>query len=279
MDESRSAGTVEKVTAGRAKPESPQTESPQPESRLESQQAGAVRSAASPPAASQSAASQSAVSEPDATKSDAPKGTAVLVHGLWMPGWETWLLRRRLEAAGYATTGFVYPTVGVGLDANVEQLAAFAEGLPSGPVHFVGHSLGGALVVKLFERHGFEGDGRIVCLGSPLNGSRPGAVLDAHPLGRRIVGRCIHDLLACGACSRWSGARELGIIAGDVPLGFGRLLGGLPSPNDGTVAVDETCIAGLADHIVLPVSHTGMVFSAAVAQQTAHFLQNGKFKR
>ena len=207
----------------------------------------------------------------------APQGTVVLVHGLWMPGWETWVLRRRLAAAGYSTTSFVYPTIGVGLDANVDRLAAFADELPPSPVHFVGHSLGGALIVKLFERHRVERSGRIVCLGSPLTGSRPGAVLDAHPLGRRIVGRCIHDLLACGACARWSGARELGVIAGDVSLGFGRLLGGLASPNDGTVAVEETRLPGATDHVVLHCTHMSMLWSRAVAEHVVTFLRSGRF--
>ncbi|MBN1240913.1 MAG: alpha/beta fold hydrolase [Gammaproteobacteria bacterium] len=207
------------------------------------------------------------------------KGTAVLVHGLWMPGWETWLLRRRLEAAGYRTTGFVYPTVGCGLDENADRLAAFAEQLPQDPVHFVGHSLGGALIVRLFERHGVGRGGRIVCLGSPLNGSRPGRLLDAHPLGRRIVGRCVHDLLACGGCDPWNGMRELGIIAGDVPLGMGRLLGGLASPNDGTVAVEETRLAGATDHVVLHCTHMSMLWSRPVAEQVVRFLQAGRFDR
>jgi pimeloyl-ACP methyl ester carboxylesterase len=206
-------------------------------------------------------------------------GTVVLVHGLWMPGWETWLLRHRLEAAGYSTARFMYRTVGVGLDDSTDELAAFAAGLPGEPVHFVGHSLGGALAVRLFERHRFERRGRIVCLGSPLKGSRPGAVLDSHTWGRRIVGRCMHDLLACGGCARWSGARDLGIIAGDVSLGFGRLLGGLASPNDGTVAVDETRLAGATDHVVLHCTHLSMLWSRAVAEQVVCFLRSGHFER
>ena len=34
---------------------------------------------------------------------------------------------------------------------------------------------------------------------------------------------------------------------------------------------------GIKDHVVLPVSHTGMVFSTLVAQQAARFLRDGRF--
>lgn len=200
----------------------------------------------------------------------------VVVHGLWMPGWETIFLRRRLEAAGFKTHPFVYPTVGCGLDENADRLAEFASALP-GRVHFVGHSLGGVLVLKLFERAPFERAGRIVCLGSPLVGTRAGRVLDSSPLGRRIVGRSIHDLLECGGCKPWSGATDLGIIAGDLPLGFGQLLGGLEKPHDGTVSVSETRLPGATEHIVLHCTHLSMLWSRAVAEHVVRFLRHGTF--
>ena len=51
----------------------------------------------------------------------------------------------------------------------------------------------------------------------------------------------------------------------------------LPEPNDGIVAVAETVIPGERDRIILPVSHSGMLVSRAVATQAAAFLRNGKF--
>lgn len=49
--------------------------------------------------------------------------------------------------------------------------------------------------------------------------------------------------------------------------------------NDGTVLVEETILKGSADNLLMPVSHTSMVFSTAVANQVAHFLKHGKFDR
>jgi hypothetical protein len=87
----------------------------------------------------------------------------------------------------------------------------------------------------------------------------------------------MRDLLNSGAVPPWSGARDLGVIAGRLAFGFGLLLGSLPRPNDGTVAVDETKLEGTKDHIVLKVSHTAMLLSRGVAVQAAHFLRHGRF--
>jgi hypothetical protein len=67
------------------------------------------------------------------------------------------------------------------------------------------------------------------------------------------------------------------VIAGDLGFGLGRLVGTLGGASDGTVLVEETQIAGVADRVVLRVSHTGMLFSATVAQQAGAFLRTGRF--
>jgi hypothetical protein len=45
------------------------------------------------------------------------------------------------------------------------------------------------------------------------------------------------------------------------------------------VAVSETALAGATDQIVLPVSHSSMVFSGVVVAQTVAFLRAGRFER
>jgi hypothetical protein len=47
--------------------------------------------------------------------------------------------------------------------------------------------------------------------------------------------------------------------------------------HDGTVAVAETQLDGLADHVVVPASHSGLLFSEEVARQAAAFLREGRF--
>ena len=200
----------------------------------------------------------------------------VVVHGLWMPGAETAVLRRRLAAAGFTPYVFRYRSVSKGLDENARDLAALVRTLPGGPVHFVGHSLGGVLILRMLEIFPELQRGRVVCLGSPLTDCSAGRALGAWRFGRAIVGKSILEHVTRGCCGEWRGASEVGVIAGNLALGFGRLVANVPSPNDGTVAVAETRLPGAA-HIVLPVTHLSMLWSAPVAEEVVAFLRGGKF--
>ncbi|HEU4617529.1 MAG TPA: alpha/beta hydrolase [Gammaproteobacteria bacterium] len=211
----------------------------------------------------------------------APTETVVVAHGLWMPSWVTAVLRGRLEAAGFATAAFSYASVTAGLEENAVRLAAFAAALPRSRLHFVGHSLGGVVAATMLGRPGLGRErldvGRLVCLGSPLVASHCASVLLAHRPTRRVAGHCLADLVAAGGLRHWQGPFEIGIIAGDIGLGFGRLLGGLPPPHDGTVAVAETRLPGATAHRVLHETHTSLLWSAEVAAETVRFLRTGRF--
>ena len=63
------------------------------------------------------------------------------------------------------------------------------------------------------------------------------------------------------------------------PLGFGRLFASFKEDNDGTIAVSETRIDGATDHLVMPVSHKGLLVSSDVADQIGSFLKRGEFLR
>lgn len=202
--------------------------------------------------------------------------SVVIAHGLWMPGTETILLQRRLRTAGFEPRLFRFHTVSVGLDENVEQLADFVSTIPGG-THLIGYSLGGVLSVCLGARPDTPPLGRIVCLGSPLNGSGAGRRLARTALGRRVLGKSMLDLNERAPLPAWSAPPELGVVAGRLGVGVGRLLGGFALPNDGTVAVEETRLPGLSDHIVLPVSHTTLLFSRAVARHAVEFLNHARF--
>jgi pimeloyl-ACP methyl ester carboxylesterase len=204
--------------------------------------------------------------------------SVVTVHGLWMRGTSMGVLRRRLEPNGFRFSHFSYPSVAGSLLESAAALAAHIGEVPGDTVHLVGHSLGGVLICAMRESHLPARVGRVVCLGSPLRGSRTAARLARWPGGQRLIGRCLADVHVRGGFSTWRAGVDVGSIAGRIPLGVGRLLGPFPEPNDGTVAVAETVIAGLTDHVVLPVSHVALLWSAQVAAQVEQFLQHGRFR-
>lgn len=203
----------------------------------------------------------------------------VVVHGLYMPGSELFLLRRRLERAGFAASQFRYRTLSHDVDRSAAFLAEHVANVPGDTVHLVGHSLGGIVMLKMIERHGAERIGRLVSLGSPFRGSLSAENMCRLPGGRYLLGRAMAQAGEEAAGRRWDGVRELGVIAGDRAWGMGRLLGPLPKPNDGTVTVAETRLPGATDHIVLPVTHLSMLWSRSVADEVVAFLRNGRFDR
>jgi pimeloyl-ACP methyl ester carboxylesterase len=204
----------------------------------------------------------------------------VYVHGLWLTGIEGGLLRTRLATELHVDTrAFSYASVKSSISSNAEALGTFLSALRADTLHLVGHSLGGLVILKLFESGAADRlpAGRIVFLGSPLSGSRAALNLARLPFGRILLGRGIHEELLSPRERRWRGQRELGVIAGNLSLGLGKLVGVRGAPNDGTIFVDETRLPGISQHLVMPVSHTGLPFSKSVASQTAAFLRSGTF--
>lgn len=205
------------------------------------------------------------------------KEIVIVVHGLWMTGIDMLLLRRRLRRCGYEVVQFTYPTMRNSIDANAVRLHEFTRTLESksASIHFIGHSLGGLVILRLFQDYPERHPGRIVLLGTPCAGSYVARRLVSY-MGRWLFGRSLEQgLLSDAHC--WDGNRDLGVIAGNLSFGGGRIVRGLPRPNDGTVAVQETYMSGMTEHITLPVSHTGLLFSKKVTQQTCAFLKTGRF--
>lgn len=205
------------------------------------------------------------------------KDAVIVAHGLWMPGWETAPLRRRLESAGFDTHLFRFRTVNATLSQNAARLERFSREVPGDRLHYLGYSLGGVVVVEMLSTYHPAREGRVVCLAAPLRGTKTGADLARFDLGRRLVGRSIEELLDRGGLSPWSEPRDLGIIAGRRSFGTGKFFGSLPRPNDGTVAVEETRLEGARDHLVVPQTHTSIMYSPAVMDQIVHFLREGHF--
>jgi pimeloyl-ACP methyl ester carboxylesterase len=199
----------------------------------------------------------------------------LVIHGLWNQGPESVLLRQRLQADGFRPEALRYASVAGHVDEIVARIAEQVTALGPGPVHLVGHSLGGIMILNTLEQHPDLSAGRIVLLGSPVGGSAAARAFAATPLGSVMIGTVLPAALSRPYAA--PAGHEVGMIAGNRPVGMGRLFADLGGPSDGTIAVSETRMAGLADHVILPVTHTGMLFSAEVANATSRFLRHGCF--
>lgn len=194
-----------------------------------------------------------------------------------MGGWVCQPLKFFLQRAGFEVFLFSYPSTREPLGANVQRLARRVAALGERRLHFVGHSLGGLLVLKYLADFPPARLGRVVTLGSPYAGCHAAERLGAYPLGRRLLGRSLPEW-AEQRPTRWSTPLELGVIAGTRGFGMGRLFApDLPRPNDGVVTVAETAIPGGRECLLLPVSHSGMLVSRRVARAIAAFLRSGHF--
>ncbi len=210
--------------------------------------------------------------------------TVICVHGFWSHGTGMALVKRHLEREfQWDARLFSYPSVKATLDENADRLEKFIrdEGLENS--HIVAHSLGGVVSLRMLSRDNFEFGGRLVCMGSPLSGSRAAQFLSRQNWAEQITGRTLPEGTVESVANTWAGdvcrKIDVGVIAGSVPVGIGRLTGVFDEPNDGTVALAETQLDGARDHITLAVSHMGMLISRNVADQAAAFLKRVEFLR
>jgi pimeloyl-ACP methyl ester carboxylesterase len=194
-----------------------------------------------------------------------------------MNGLESFLLRDRLKSAGFAPAVFRYPSLHASLAQVTAALAARLRAAGDA-VHVVAHSLGGLVALETLQESRDLPPGRVVLLGSPVQGSRAARAIAGWSLGPQLLGSLAIAELARAHDRRWSGTHEIGLIAGSRSAGLGRVFADLPQPNDGTVCVDETDLPGAAARVVLDVSHTGMLLSQAVAAATSRFLAHGSFE-
>lgn len=200
------------------------------------------------------------------------------MHGLWLPGEESLVLRHHLaQEFGLELHLFRYFGASESMSDITTRLAALVRELAAPEVHFVGHSLGGLVIYRLLERSPDQPPGRVVFLGVPSVSSRAAASAGVFAPLAHLMGPTVQAELLTPQERRWSHARQLGIVAGNQPLGLGQFLAHFDEENDGTIAVSETRLPGATDHIVLPVSHIGMLLSARVAQETGEFLTKGRF--
>ena len=200
----------------------------------------------------------------------------VLAPGLWMPGMAMALLAARLARAGYVPHVFAYRGRSP-LEGNVARFARFArEALAGRPGHFIGHSLGGVLVLEALNAHEELRVASAILLAAPVRGCLAGRRLASARVGRWMMGAC--GELWQERDALWRRKAPLGIIAGTLPVGLGRALGRLPGPSDGVVRVEETAVDGMTARALVPLGHSLLIVSGAVGRLVERFISAGRFE-
>jgi len=199
----------------------------------------------------------------------------LLIHGLWMKSPVMWPLGRRLAGAGYSVRYFDYPSRG-NFQQSVADLVQEVESADSQEVHLVGHSMGGLLALAAAQELKSQ-RGRIVALGSPINGSAASHWLSGLWFGQAMLGGAAEALHSTLPLALPPPTWECGVIAGTLPIGLGIIAkSSLSGPHDGAVTVEETRLHGAA-HTTMWTSHTGLLLSKPTSEKTIQFLRTGAF--
>jgi pimeloyl-ACP methyl ester carboxylesterase len=208
----------------------------------------------------------------------------VLLHGIGRTHRWLWKLERALQRAGFATLNLDYASRKKPLDllaADIDgAIKRFAREI-DGPLHFVGHSMGGLLARVYIAKYRPERLGRLVMLGTPNGGSeiadhlRDLALYRAYygPAGQQLTTRLDRSLASLPALDY-----AVGVIAGNRSIAPIASLFKVPKPNDTMVSVKSSRLEGMADHVVVRAFHPGLPYNAKAIDQTIAFLREGRFK-
>lgn len=213
---------------------------------------------------------------------DQGRETIILLHAAVIGRSSLALLACRLRGLGFVVHNLGYPNRRLDIMACAESLVPDLKRLSAsaapGPIHLVGHSMGGLVARRLLYLHRPANLGRLVTLGTPHLGSPLADRLHRRGFYQKLFGPAGQDLVTGRTLdwpAPWPPPYPIGLIAGNVPVGPGSFI--LPWESDGTVARGSSQPPGGSDYVVVPANHTSIPYLKRTARLTASFLRTGYF--
>ena len=204
----------------------------------------------------------------------------IVLHGLGRTKSAMWMLASRIEKAGFRVARIGYHSLRDTPDKILKSIDAqiktcCAEKSPK--IHFVGHSLGGLIVRAYINKTHISNLGRVVLIGTPNKGSE---IVDVY--GKQWWFKLLGPTAQVLGTGKSSLSRSLpkpdypvGVIAGKSNSQRYEAL--LPGLDDGLVSVESAKVEGMKDFILVETSHSMMRYNKVVANETIHFLRQGRF--
>lgn len=210
------------------------------------------------------------------------KDTVILLHGLGRTPKSMEYMQSRLTTAGYDVINFSYPSRKEKIETLVDILHEELQSCcpeRNTRLHFVTHSLGGILVRAYLSGNKPENLGRVVMLSPPNKGSDVVDFFEEYSLFRYFFGPAAAELgTGWNSFPNKLGPAdfEVGIITGNRtidPISSWIIDG----DDDGKVSIEQAKLEGMADFMVVQVSHAFIMTDRKVIDEVIYFLQNGRF--
>lgn len=208
--------------------------------------------------------------------------TVIVLHGIGKTNTITYLLAKRIAAAGFEVYNITYPSTEYTINDLVDILNNKLVELnldKKEKLNFVGHSMGGLLIRGYLNKYRPKNLHRVVMIGTPNHGSELANYFKDWWIFKKKFGISGEQL---GVDQKGLDGLfgpiyyDLGIIAGKTYINpiFSNII---PGEDDGLVSIESTKLEGMKDHKVLNFSHTIGLFYTEVANEVIQYLKYGKF--